>query len=165
MADKETFNDRVFENVWYARRQYAEGHLKFIVYEQIGQLKISAETNGYSIVFDIDDKVIFETNSVTRVYRRRQGFPFLSYGFVIAIYLLAGLVGGKLGLMYVLFMILISLPLGLLVYFTQTWVVIEYKANDTEMRQYLYDGNYKGWAGRFGGNTKIFNAIKLATRL
>lgn len=149
----------VFENVWYASQNYAEGHLKFIAYEKIGELIISHFSDKYLIRFSSDDKLIFETDKLHQVSRKRQGFPFFLYASICAIYLIAGSLSGIRGLLYVSFMLVLSLPLALFVYFSQKWIVLEYREMGKIKRHYLYDGNYRGWAGRFGGNKKIYEAI------
>ncbi len=149
-----------FETVWYASEEYAKGHVKFIAYEEIGDLLLTQKDGKLEVQFLQESKIKFRIADIIKVYRARQGFPYFLYIFGITIYLVFGAIGGLGNLLYVIFMIAISLPLGLLIYFSQRWVVIKSKHQGEIKQYYFYDGRHKGYAGRFGGNKKIYRTIR-----
>lgn len=145
--------EKKFESAWYATEERAKSANVTIVYDQVCDLII--EGDGRLVLRN--EKFLLQVDHISKIRLGRRTLNWKKYLLFDAFVLI--LMINRYSLKRTILSILIANFLGVVVWMTQRWIIIDGIVNEENKTIYLFDGRSRGWAGMFGGTKKLFKAL------
>jgi len=150
---------QAFQDVWYASETRMKIFSKVIVFDDRGALLISPESLEFH---GNKNHIQISRTSINGISFTRQEVNWTSYLIVNVVTILFFMLFlPVMALIHLTVILLVAGILSYLIVLNTIWVLIEYRDQDSRVKQAFFaDGSQCGWSGIFGGTKRLYWSIR-----